>query len=192
MATFEDNGVLVNCPECEGSGHVDDDTCDKCDGMGDIRQARPWRVEFTIGTAERVESELDFDIFESEDIQRLFQPDETELIVDILWECVSKQANLRDVEPEEFAERLGGNAILDAHSALVESLEGFFMARGAAALASAIGRMSKMMTRANEKASEAIADLDLTDAEIDAQIEKAVKDAKEEKEKVLHGDESGK
>lgn len=192
MATFTDSGILEQCDQCDGKGQVDGEACPQCGGMGDVQNCRPWRVNISLGTVERIESELDCDLLEADEIKKLFQAEEVELMVDILWECCKEQADLRDIGPEQFAERLGGDAISDAHDALVEELKGFFTVRGAAPLASAIDRMRAMMVKTNQRAEKALDEVDLTDADLDALMDKVKQQAMNEKEKVLHGDESGK
>ena len=192
MAIFYDNGIAEKCDQCDGTGRVDKGECPVCEGMGDVKNKLKWRVEFTIGVRDRAEKELDWDAFEQDDLALLNEPTETELQVNLLWLCVEEQANLRGITEEQFATRLGGDAIMAGYKALMESLKDFFTGRGAAPLATAIGKWQRAMDRVIEKTNKRMGDLDLTDAEIDALIEKQMGKAQQEKERILQSDVSGK
>lgn len=174
-AQFVDNGILGKCEKCAGAGQNPEGVeCPECQGFGEVRNRRKWRLEFTIGAARRLASSENFDVFDEKMLPKLFRPDETELQVNAIWVCIEDQANLRGIDEDEFARRLGGDSILEAHEALMEALKVFFTARGVAPLAKCIERQKAIMDRAMEKAEEKLDGLDLTDAEIDAHLEKAM------------------
>jgi hypothetical protein len=143
--------------------------------MGDMQgDKRSWRVELNIGLVQRLKNDLDWDVQEEDDLQRLFEPDGIEDIVNILWVCVEEQARMREITQEQFAARLGGDAIGDAHDALVESLKNFFMARRLAPLARVLERQEAILKRAMEKAAEKVDELaDGIDADLDARLDEA-------------------
>ena len=182
-AIFEDNGILIDCPDCQDLAEPDVD-CEKCEGVGDLQgKHRRWRVDLNIGIVHRLKTELEWDIQEDarENLQTLFDPDQIEKQVDILWLCVEAQAERRGVTEEEFANRLGGDAITKAHNALIEEVKNFFRVRGLAPLATAVekqaAKLEETMERMDAKVAAQVdsmsADLD---ARLDADWEKAMKD----------------
>ncbi len=186
MAVFTDNGIPQKCGDCDGKG------CEACDGFGIVSNPLKWRVEFTIGSYNRADSELEWNAFDEKALSRLNDPGDIELIIGLLWICIEKQAEIRGVSEDDFAERLGGDAILEAYKALKASLSAFFTARGAAPLAIAMERTQIAIERAMKRAEKKIADLDLTDAEVDALMDKAMSEATVEKERILQTGASGK
>lgn len=86
-------------------------------------QGRAWNLAITIGSARRVKEATAVDLGKVSD-GKLF----IELGLDpfkfaaVLYSLCEKQAETRNVEPEEFAESLNGDAIDSAMQALIEAI----------------------------------------------------------------------
>lgn len=173
MAVFTDNGILKEC-ECENG-------CEKCENTGTVRtDQKKWRVELDIGTARRLAKDLDWDIWDQDNLNVLFRSEEIETQINILWVIIEDQAEARGIDETAFAKRLGGNADMEAHKALVEAVQDFFQGRGAVELASAVEKQEEMVTKAHRKAQEKISEkADGLDAQIDARMNQAIDDALE-------------
>lgn len=179
---FTDNGVLRPCPDCDGA----DKKCQTCGGDGLAQQGNySWTLDLNIGHARKLKTELDWDIWDSKAIDKLYDPQEVELQVDIVWTIIERQVAARNITPEEFAERLGGSADIEAHEALLEAVANFFTGRGAAELARTIQRRSEIMAKAHAKGVTKIDEsadgiAARVDALMDSEFSKAQKQMKAE------------
>jgi len=91
-------------------------------------QGRRWQLSINVAVLKRCRrifgtKEQDFDLMDPQLPQRLAM--DPALFVDLLWELVDKSQH-QGVEPEKFAEGLGGDAIERASEAFLEELFDFF------------------------------------------------------------------
>ena len=106
-----------------------------------------WSVELSVGAIRKVRAQTGVNLHEALDVEaRLFQRlmADPELLVDVLWPLVEDQATAKDVDAGQFAFRLGGDALDNATTALLDSLVGFTSSPGE----------RKLLARALEKTAE--------------------------------------
>lgn len=89
---------------------------------------RQWRIQINVGTVRKVrrvfsEDGKPFDLMDPNLPTRL--ANDPALFADLLWELVDKTEH-PGVEPEEFAQGLGGDGIEKASEAFIEALFDFF------------------------------------------------------------------
>jgi len=82
---------------------------------------------------------------------------EIALLVDVIYVVCLPQADQREIEDVEFAERLDGEALYAAHEALLEALTDFFQSRRRPETVRAIGIQRKTVARAVKLAEETFA-----------------------------------
>lgn len=174
MAVFTDNGIIKPC-DCDGG-------CEKCEYTETVRaDQKKWRVELDIGTARRLSKDIEWDIWNQDNLNVLFKAEEIETQINILWVIIEEQAQTRNIDEAEFAKRLGGEADVAAHNALVEAIRDFFQGRGAVELARAVEKQEEMVQKAHRKAETKITEkADGLDAQIDARMNQAINDALED------------
>lgn len=93
------------------------------------KEGTTWSIDFTIGAARRIKSELKIDLLKpmSEGQPGHLQLlGDLELLINSLWIVCRKQAEGQSITDQEFGERLGGDALGDATEALLEALLDFF------------------------------------------------------------------
>ena len=87
-------------------------------------RGREWHVQFNFRLLCRIEDELGHKILENPSSL----PNSLRAYVEMLWIVCEKQAKELGVEPEEFGEALGGQAIQDGIECMIEELAVFFEA----------------------------------------------------------------
>jgi len=118
------------------------------------KKGHRWTVEFTVGTAKRAKSLLEADFLAppSEDRPSPILRLDTDawFLVDMLFLVCEDQAEgpPLNVDADEFAERLSGGPLKDAHDALMEALEHFFQSLGRKPLVEMIRRQREILTQA--------------------------------------------
>lgn len=112
---------------------------------------RTWNIHITVPLVSQVHREtgvLLTGLF-ANNLELLGQiSTDLEKLVQVLWVVCERQAELRGVGPEQFAESLGGDAIGDAQEALVRATADFFTSPEQRAAANA------MLDKINETASK--------------------------------------
>jgi len=107
---------------------------------------RTWTVLMNLDTAKRVKSLLDVNLLEADKgdptpLQRLAT--DLMFICDVVYVAIKPQADKLGVTDVQFAEAMGGDAMLAAHNALMEELADFFLKAGRTHLAKAIGLQTR-------------------------------------------------
>jgi len=107
---------------------------------------RTWTVLMNLDTARRVKSLLDVNLLEADKgdttpLQRLAT--DLMFICDVVYVAIKPQADKLGVTDVQFAEAMGGDAMLAAHNALMEELADFFRKAGRTHLAKAIGLQTR-------------------------------------------------
>jgi len=107
---------------------------------------RTWTVLMNLDTAKRVKSLLDVNLLEADKgdptpLQRLAT--DLMFICDVVYVAIKPQADKLGVTDVQFAEAMGGDAMLAAHNALMEELADFFRKAGRTHLAKAIGLQTR-------------------------------------------------
>lgn len=87
-------------------------------------RGREWNVQFNFRLLCRIEDELGYKIME--DPSSL--PTSLRAYAEMLWLVCEKQAKEIGVDPDDFGESLGGQAIQDGINAMIEELAVFFEA----------------------------------------------------------------
>ena len=94
---------------------------------------RTWTLSLTYGSIERVKALVDIDLFKLDEgdpplLTRLGT--EITLLCDVIFALIKGQADGQDVTDEQWAEAMGGDAILAAQTAFYEELVSFFQSLG--------------------------------------------------------------
>lgn len=132
-----------------------------------------WLLDITLGDALRLKKELGVDLGTLSDGALLVKvASDDELFVQCLWTLCEAQADRAGIEPEAFAQRLGGNAIADASRAFEEAVVFFTRNRKGDAVAAAVVKVIGAQKEAMDRGSAAVADEALE--HVDAVVERAV------------------
>ncbi len=124
---------------------------------------RTWTLSLTLGSAERVKALVDVDLLEPCDqadpplLTRLGT--EVALLCDVIFALIKPQADGQGVTDEEWAEAMGGDAILEAQQAFYEELVCFFRMLGRRDVVKAAAtqqRMIELVISANEERLDAV------------------------------------
>lgn len=124
---------------------------------------RTWTLKLTLGSAERVKALVGVDLLEPCDtgdpplLTRLGT--EVALLCDVIFALIKPQADERGVTDEQWAEAMGGDAILEAQKAFYEELVGFFRMLGRRDVVKAAAtqqRMIELVISANEERIDAV------------------------------------
>ena len=118
-----------------------------------------WDIHVTAGTIRRVQRLLDVDLGDLASgtpplLPRLEVDDG--FLVDVLYCVLKPLADNLAVDDQAFAERLDGEALSLAHTALMESLADFFRGRGRLYAVAAIDRQAATTSEAIRRAVDAI------------------------------------
>ena len=130
---------------------------------------RTWTVAVTINAVKRVKGLLDVDLTDLMDgdpplLTRL--DTDIVLLCDLVFALVKPQADEQGVTDEAFAEALGGDAIIQAHDALLEELADFFRSLRRTDVTKALEKQIAMVRAAVQAAEARIESVDV-DTEID-------------------------
>lgn len=129
-----------------------------------------WTVSVNIAALKRVQTLAGVDMLRPTDgdpppIVRLDR--DIACLVDCLFAIVRPQAEQREISDEAFAERLGGQAVADARSALMDELQRFFLEAGRRDVASMIDRQNTLVALALEHEMKTIEDPEIETILID-------------------------
>jgi hypothetical protein len=110
-----------------------------------------WTLEFTIGTARRLQRALDIDVLNLSDgdpplISRL--DFEIELMVDVISVALTGQIEQRGLDADQFAERLSGGVLAQAREAMWQALSDFFQSLGRTEMVTAIETQQRVTAEA--------------------------------------------
>ena len=135
----------------------------------DDNAGRTWTVAVTINAVKRVKGLLDVDLTDLMDgdpplLTRL--DTDIVLLCDVIFALVKPQADEQGVTDEQFAEALGGDAIIQAHDALLEELADFFRSLRRTDVTKALEKQIAMVRAAVQAAEARIEAVDV-DTEID-------------------------
>jgi len=124
---------------------------------------RTWTLSLTLGAAERVKALVGVDLLEPCDagdpplLTRLGT--EVALLCDVIFALIKPQADGQGVSDEQWAEAMGGDAILAAQQAFYEELTCFFRSLGRRDVVKAAAtqqRMIELVITANEERIDAV------------------------------------
>ncbi len=105
-----------------------------------------WNVEITVNTIRRVKSALQIDLMgligDRAFVDKLVGDPET--LVNVVYVVCKPQADALGVSDEQFGERMGGDSLDDATSALLESFIDFFPSRKRPILRAAMGKLKEI------------------------------------------------
>jgi len=124
---------------------------------------RTWQLSVTFGSAKRVKALLGINLLELEGgdpplLTRLGT--DVMLLCDVIFALIKPQADALGVSDEQWAEAMGGDAILAAQTALYEELTDFFQSRGRRDVATAIEKQRRLVDVAVRVAESRIEALD--------------------------------
>lgn len=143
-------------------------------------QGGQWVISLTVDTVKEVRNQLGFDLLAIDDQKNLTQlAGDMILLVDVLWLICESQAASRDISSKQFGERLVGDPIEQATSALLRALCDFFPSRRRAILLKSVekvlaadevwmtrmerevesGLIDKMIAKGQEELEEKLAEL---------------------------------
>ena len=125
---------------------------------------RTWTVAVTINAVKRVKGLLDVDLTDLMDgdpplLTRL--DTDIVLLCDVIFALVKPQADEQGVTDEAFAEALGGDAIIQAHDALLEELADFFRSLRRTDVTKALEKQIAMVRAAVQAAEARIESVDV-------------------------------
>ena len=128
---------------------------------------RTWSIGLTIGDVKRVRTLLGVDLLalDQGDPPLLARLDlDPMVLADVLYALVKPQADALEppVSDEAFGHALGGDTILAAHDALMESLADFFRGLGRTYLVTALEKQKTLMIKAMETADQKMQEIDPT------------------------------
>jgi len=134
-------------------------------------RGRTWELSVNVNTIKRVKQMADVDLMglvsDHASVERLIA--DPCLLVDVLYVLCKPQADAAGVTDVEFGESLGGDALDDATTALLEDFCDFFPARKRSILRTALGKI-----RAIEQGVLDLAEKIVNDPAMDAEIERAL------------------
>jgi hypothetical protein len=118
---------------------------------------RTWTLSLTLGAVERVKALLDVNLLELESgdpplLTRIGT--DVILLCDVIFALIKPQADSQGVSDEEWAEAMGGDAILSAQAAFYEEMASFFLSLGRPDVVKAAAtqrRMIELVVEANEE-----------------------------------------
>jgi len=124
---------------------------------------RAWTIALSFGSAKRVRALLEVNLLELEAgdpplLTRLGT--DVMLLCDVIFALIKPQADEQSVTDEEWAEAMGGDAMLQAQKALYEELIDFFLKRGREDMRTAIATQQKMIELAIQAGAKRLADVD--------------------------------
>ncbi|MBI9017373.1 MAG: hypothetical protein JEZ07_08955 [Phycisphaerae bacterium] len=125
---------------------------------------RQWQINMTIGSVKQVKALTGYDLLELDKGDRpLLATLRTDImaVCDVIFALVKKQAEEAGISDEQFAEALGGNAIVVAQDAFWDELEDFCQSLNRQHLAKAIQAMGKTVNLAYQKISQQVDQLDI-------------------------------
>lgn len=142
-------------------------------------QGNEWTIDLNVGACRRLKDRLDLDLLSSDDrvfgdqLQRLSE--DIVLLVDALYVLVEPQCRERGLSDEQFAERMGGEAIESACDALAEALADFFQNPNKRRVRKALLEKIRIFeTTLTDRALQKIEDQTLTEEEADKLIDQAL------------------
>ena len=125
---------------------------------------RTWTVTINVDAIKRVRSLLGIDLLKVlDDGCKLLADlhDDPVLLVDVLYCLCKLQADTLKVSDEDFGRAMFGDAILSAHTALIQELADFFpSARQREAIKKVIGKTSQVVDRLLDHAELKIDEVD--------------------------------
>jgi hypothetical protein len=134
---------------------------------------RTWTVTINVDAIKRVRSLLGINLLTVlDDGCKLLAElhDDPILLVDVLYCLCKPQADTQNVSDEDFGRAMFGDAILHAHTALIEELADFFpSARQRAAIRKVIGKTTQVVDRLLDHA-----ELKIDEVDVDAVAQKLI------------------
>lgn len=141
------------------------------------KERREWTVDVTVATLRRIRDLAGLDLANPHqgDPPPIVRMDsDVSLLVDVLFAACKPQADAAGVDGEHFAAVLGGRALADARSALMQDLTLFFQESGRDDVARLMEAHERLMGR-EVAANVASLDLEKIDAAFEAVMAKKAK-----------------
>ncbi|QDU39670.1 hypothetical protein Mal4_40160 [Maioricimonas rarisocia] len=128
------------------------------------RTGRTWQVDVNVAAVKRVRDTLGINLLAVlDDGARLLADlhDDPILLVDVLYVICRPEAETAGVDDEAFGRAMSGDALLAAHAALIEGLEGFFPNPGQrAVLKTLVGKIRGAAEALMEHAETTLQEID--------------------------------
>lgn len=125
-------------------------------------QDREWNITLTINAIKRVRDALSVDLLELEagDPPLISRLGDVMLLCDIIFCLIKPQADKLEVSDEEWAEAMGGDALLEAQGAFYGELEDFFRGLGRTHISRALKMQQEIILQAVARAETVIKQFD--------------------------------